>query len=208
MPQTFTPRAEIFVMDDDAAMRETLSNALQQEGFEVTCFADGDALLSLARARVPVCIFLEVGVPGSSGLDVLKKLHAEDCAAPVFAISARANIPMAVDAIRNGAHDFIEKPIRSNEIIARIKAAIGTFSLPGNGRRFPKMTTFHFPGCESLTRREREVLAQLALGASNKEAAQQLGLSFRTIEGHRANIMKKVGAKNAAELIRRILGDS
>src|SRR5471032_161343 len=106
MSENTTSRGEIFVMDDDAAMRETLSIALQQEGYEVICFADGDALLSLARTRVPACIFIEVRIPGKCGLDVLKKLHAENYPAPVFVISGQGDIPMAVDAIKNGAHDF------------------------------------------------------------------------------------------------------
>jgi FixJ family two-component response regulator len=208
MPQDAVFRAEIFVMDDDAAMRETLSIALREEGYDVICFADGAALLSLARTRIPACIFLEVRIPGKSGLDILKKLRAEGYPAPIFIISAQGDIPMAVDAIRNGALDFIEKPFCSSEIIALVKAAIGTLSQPHNGDGGSKISSLHLPGRQPLTRREREVLARLAVGASNKEAGRQLGVSSRTIEGHRANIMKKFGVRNAAELIRRVLGES
>jgi FixJ family two-component response regulator len=201
-------KGEIFVMDDDAAMRKTLSAALQEEGYEVICFADAAALLSLARTRIPACMFLEVRNPGKSGLDVLKKLRAEDYPAPIFVISGQGDIPTAVDAIKNGALDFIEKPICSSEIIARIKAAIGSFSQLGYGDGFPKMAALHLPGRAPLTRREREVLAWLTDGASNKEIARQLGVSSRTIEGHRASIMKKVGVRNATELIRRVLSEN
>jgi FixJ family two-component response regulator len=201
-------KGEIFVMDDDAAVRETLSLALQEEGYDVICFADGAALLSLARNRIPACIFLEVRLPGKSGLDILRQLRAKDYPAPIFIVSGQGDIPMAVDAIRNGALDFIEKPCRSSEIIARVKAAIGSLSQFHRSDDSSNVCSLHLPGREPLTRREREVLARLAVGASNKEAAQQLGLSPRTIEGHRSNIMKKIGVRNAAELIHRVLSES
>jgi FixJ family two-component response regulator len=207
MPQNLTSRAEIFVVDDDAATREALSIILQNEGYDVICFSDGDALLLSARLRVPACIFLEVRIPDKSGLDTLKKLRAEQYPSPVFIISGQADIPMAVDAIQNGAHDFLEKPFRCSEIIARVKA-IDTLLQDGNKNHYSKTFLPYLPGREPLTHREREVLAQIAIGSSNKEAGRQLGISPRTIEDHRANIMKKVGAKNAAELIRLIFSDS
>jgi FixJ family two-component response regulator len=207
MSQNTASRGEIFVMDDDAETREILSVALQEEGYEVICFADGAALLSLARTRIPACIFLEVRIPGKSGLDILRKLRADNYPAPVFIISGQGDIPMAVDAIRNGAFDFIEKPPCSSAMTARIKAAIGTLSQLQNESPCAKISSLQIPGREPLTRREREVLARLAVGASNKEAARQLGVSSRTIEGHRANIMKKVGVRNAAELIHRVFSE-
>ena len=207
MPRNATFRGEIFVMDDDAAMRETLSVALQEEGYDVICFADGAALLSAAKTRIPTCIFLELRHPGRSGLDILRKLRAENYSAPIFIISGQGDIPTAVEAIRSGALDFIEKPPCSIELVARIRAALGTLSQSRNDDPCAKISSLHVPGCEPLTRREREVLARLAVGASNKEAARQLGVSSRTIEGHRAKIMKKVGVRNAAELIHRVLSE-
>ena len=207
MPQHANSRSEIFVMDDDAEMRERLSVALQEEGYDVICFADGAALLSLAKTRVPACIFLEVRNPGKSGLDILKKLRAANYPAPVFIISGQGDIPTAVETIRNGALDFIEKPPCNNEMIARVRAAITTLPQAQNHSPCAKIPAPHIPGREPLTRREREVMERLAVGASNKEAARQLGLSSRTVEGHRASIMKKVGVRNAAELIHRVLSE-
>jgi FixJ family two-component response regulator len=161
----------------------------------------------LARTRVPACVFLEIRIPDKFGLDILKKLRSENHPAPIFITSGQGDISMAVDAIKSGAIDFIEKPFRSSEIIARVKA-IDTLSQVGNGSHYPKTFLPYLQGREPLTRREREVLEQIVAGASNKEAARQLGISSRTIEDHRANIMKKVGVKNAAELIRRVLSDS
>jgi FixJ family two-component response regulator len=196
-------RGEIFVVDDDPAVRETLSMVLSAAGYEVICFADGAALLAVARNRTPACILLDVHIPGKSGLDILKELHGEDYPAPIFMISGQGDITMAVSAIKSGALDFIEKPFRGTEIVARLNEAIGAYA-----RRHAQnssIATLHFPGREPLTRREREVLEQFTSGASNKEAGRTLGISPRTIEDHRANIMKKLGARNAADLVRIVM---
>ena len=204
MPWNATPRSEIFVVDDDLATREALSSALAAAGYEVVCFADGAALASQLRVHVPACIFIEVKVPERAGLDLLKKLREENCPAPIFVTSANGDIATAVEAVRSGAVDFIEKPIDGAGIVERMEAAIA--ELAGE-EGFPDIVT-HLPGCEPFTRREREVLARIAVGETNKEAARKLGLSSRTIEGYRASIMRKVGARNAAELLRRVLSQS
>jgi FixJ family two-component response regulator len=198
-------RGEIFVVDDDPAIRETLSVVLSAGGYHVICFADGAALLAVARTRTPSCILLDVHIPGKSGLDILKELHGEDYPAPIFMISGQGDIAMAVTAIKSGALDFIEKPFRGSEIVARLEDAIGAYERRHSENTASKIASLHFPGREPLTRREREVLAQFSSGASNKEAGRQLGISPRTIEDHRANIMKKLGARNAADLIRIVM---
>jgi FixJ family two-component response regulator len=205
MAEQTASRGEIFVVDDDAAVRDTLSMVLSAGGYEVICFADGAALLAVARTRTPACILLDVHIPGKSGLDILRELHGEDYPAPIFMISGQGDIPMAVNAIRYGALDFIEKPFRGSEIVARLNEAIGAFERRQKENATPKIGSLHFPGREPLTRREREVLEQFTAGASNKEAGRTLGISPRTIEDHRANIMKKLGARNAADLIRIVM---
>jgi len=205
MAENSPSRGEIFVVDDDPAVRETLSLVLSAGGYQVICFADGAALLAVARSRTPACILLDVHIPGKSGLDILKELHGEDYPAPIFMISGQGDISMAVSAIKNGALDFIEKPFRGSEIVARLDEAIDAYARRHADGQASKAASLHFPGREPLTRREREVLEQFASGASNKEAGRQLGISPRTIEDHRANIMKKLGARNAADLIRIVL---
>ena len=195
-------RGEIFVVDDDPAVRETLSMVLSAGGYQVICFADGAALLAVARGRTPACILLDVNIPGASGLDILKELHGEDYPAPIFMISGQGDIAIAVSAIKNGALDFIEKPFRGSEIVVRLDEAIAAYARRRADDSASRIASLHFPGREPLTRRERDVLEQFISGASNKEAGRHLGISPRTIEDHRANIMKKLGARNAADLIR------
>lgn len=205
MPWNAISRGEVFVIDDDVATRETLSNTLREEGYDVISFADGSSLLSYTRTRTPVCIFVEVGRTDRSGFDLLKKLRSENCPAPIFVTSAEGTVPMAVDAIRSGAFDFIAKPIRGCEIAVRLDAALDEFSqsaIPDDVAELP----LYIPGCEPLTSREREVLARLAIGETNKQIARHLGLSARTVEGYRAGIMRKSGARNATELLRRVFG--
>jgi FixJ family two-component response regulator len=162
-------------------------------------------LLSVARGRTPSAILLDVHIPGKSGLDILRELHGEDYPAPIFMISGQGDIAMAVSAIKNGALDFIEKPFRGSEIVARLDEAIDAYARRQSLSPASNIASLHFPGREPLTRREREVLEQFTTGASNKEAGRTLGISPRTIEDHRANIMKKLGAKNAADLVRIVM---
>jgi len=199
MPGNTLSKGEVFVVETDAASREQLSAALQQSAYDVICFADGASLLSEAKARMPACVLMELP-PDRSGLDMLRRLRQENCMAPVLVTSANGSIAMAVDAIKSGAADFIEKPFRTHDIVGRIDAAIDEFAQPRTSRQG------WLPGCEPLTAREADVLEHLAAGLTNKEIARRMHLSARTVEGYRAGILKKAGAKNVTDLLRRIFG--
>ncbi|MCA1468250.1 response regulator transcription factor [Bradyrhizobium sp. IC3195] len=199
MPGNMHSKGEVFVIDTDAASREQLSAALEQSAYDVICFADGASLLSEAKTRMPACVLLEMP-PDRSALEVLRQLREENCMAPVLVTSANGSIAMAVDAIKSGATDFIEKPFRTHDIVNRIDAAIDQFARPGAiGQRW-------LPGCEPLTAREADVLEHLAAGLTNKGIARRMHLSARTVEGYRAGVLKKAGAKNVTDLLRRIFG--
>jgi two-component system, LuxR family, response regulator FixJ len=199
---------EIIIVDDDAAVRDALSVVFSLEGYHVSSFGDGQSLLNAARARTPACVILDVHMPGRSGLDILKELNAEDWSAPIFIISGQGDIPMAVEAIKNGALDFIEKPFDANTVVTRVREAIEAWERRKASGNSGGVASIPFPGRDMLTPREREVLSEIASGASNKEAGRHLGISPRTIEVHRARIMEKLGAKNAADLVRIVMSET
>lgn len=191
---------EIFIVDDDPGVRATLTTIFERAGYRVVAFADGPSFLAHARGATPRSVILDVHIPGRSGLDILRELHAQDYPAPIFIVSGQGDIPMAVDAIRAGALDFIEKPFRGGEVVERVKQAVDAYSV--RKQDDPSLPDLYFPGREPLTRREREVLATILNGASAKEAGRTLGISHRTIEVHRAKLMEKLGAQNVTDLMR------
>jgi two-component system response regulator FixJ len=194
----------LFVVDDDASIRAALAHVFTRHGYEVTAFAEGDSFLGVARTWRPTCILLDVNMPGRSGISVLKELNAEHYGAPIFIISAQRDIPLAVDAIKAGAFDFIEKPFDPDAVVARVGRGIADWKgLVSDGAG--QMQTLKFAGAERLTPREHQVLCQIAGGASNREAGKRLAISSRTVEVHRARIMGKIGARNAADLVRIVL---
>ena len=191
----------VYIVDDDPAVRDALSVLFNMEGYVVETFSDGDTFIQSASKSVPACVMLDVHMPGRSGIEILKALNAENYPAPIFIISGQGDIPMAVEAIRNGAFDFIEKPFSAESVLDRVKEAVTAMK-----QREEEDRSQTFEGADLLTRRELEVLKQITDGASNKEAGRTLGISPRTVEVHRARIMEKLGARNAADLVRIVLG--
>ena len=195
---------QIFIVDDDPMVLNALSIVFSRGGYQVKGFAEGASFLAAARAHIPTCIILDVHMPGRSGLDILRELNAQQYPAPIFIISGLGDIPMAVEAIKNGALDFIEKPFDASTVVSRVREAVEAWvRRRSNGNMLPRA----FPGQDLLTARERDVLSQIASGSSNKQAGRELGISPRTIEVHRARIMEKLGAKNAADLVRIVLSE-
>lgn len=197
---------EIFMLDDDPSLGDLLSAVLDADGYRMTCFRDEDAFSRVVRLRKPACILLDVYLPRRSGLEILKDLDARRYPAPIIVISARASVPMAVEAIKAGAFDVVEKPFDPALFSVRLRAMIDAWkrAQEQNAASFGP----DFPGYRRLTQRERQVLTEIAAASSNKEAAAHLGLSPRTIEVHRAHIMMKLGTKNTADLIRFVMGSA
>jgi two-component system, LuxR family, response regulator FixJ len=207
MSVTDTSAREIFIVDDDPLVLNALSVVLSREGYHVTGFGEGASFLAAAKTRTPTCVILDVHMPGQSGLDVLKELNAQQYPAPIFIISGVGDIPMAVEAIKNGALDFIEKPFDAATVVTRVREAVEAFARRAQ-HGGADVVSRTFTGHDLLTARERDVLGQIAAGSSNKQAGRELGISPRTIEVHRARIMEKLGAKNAADLVRIVLSES
>jgi two-component system response regulator FixJ len=201
--ETGVKMTEVFIVDDDHLVRDALSIVLADAGFQATGFADAESFLEVARWRTPQCVLIDVHLPGCSGLELLKTLNTRRYRAPIFVISGRGDIPTAVDAIRNGAIDYIEKPFDPANVVVRVRDAVQAWQNPGQD---DGVLAHDFYGHERLTARERDVLERIARGASNKETGGDLGISSRTVEVHRARIMEKLGAKNAADLMRIVLG--
>lgn len=202
---SFTDNALIFIVDDDKSVGDALDLLMRIEGFSARIFPDGGSFLEAVRLEKPACVILDLQLPGQSGLAILKELSGTKFGAPIIVMSGESDIATAVAAMKNGALDFLEKPFPATVMLDKVRDAVTTYRKSANGRIHGLAD---FPGRHLLTGREREVLGQVAAGASNKEAGRRLGISPRTVEVHRARIMDKLGARNAADLMRIVLSQN
>ena len=206
MAQQAMPAGEVVLVDNDPAARAVLAAAFAAAGYGVAVFTDAASFLAAARRQTPAAVLIDLQLPDQSGIDVLKDIDARHFGAPVFIVAADADIAVAVEAVKNGAFDCLLKSCDAGLVVARVAEAIAVFAERHVAPRPADGAPFTFAGQALLTPREREVLALIAAGASNKEAGRRLGISPRTIEVHRARIMEKIGARNAADLVRIVLG--
>lgn len=197
--------SDLFIVDDDAMMRDALSVVFTLAGYRVTGFVDGETFLAVARDRTPAAVLLDLHLPAKSGLVVLRELDARSYPAPIFVVTGDSDVGSAVEAVKSGAFDYLVKPLDASAIVARVRSAITAFARRDGSAVGKIGLPADFPGQSLLTPREREVLSQIAEGASNKEVGRRLGISPRTVEVHRARLMEKIGARNAADLVRIVL---
>lgn len=193
------------IVDDDPSMRDALAVVFMLADYRVSLFPDAEAFLATAPVQQPAALIIDLHLPGLSGLSLLKRLNAARYAAPIIMISADSGVSNAVEAVKCGAFDYLTKPLDGRDLVARVGMAIAAFERENQTQAAPKIA-YDFPGHAALTPRERQVLGEIANGASNKEVGRRLGISPRTVEVHRARIMTKIGARNAADLVRIVLG--
>jgi RNA polymerase sigma factor (sigma-70 family) len=192
-------KATVFVVDDDQAMRNSLKWLIESVGVPVESFASADDFLAHFQAGRPGCLVLDVRMPGMSGLELLEHLAQKGLRIPAVIITGHGDVPMAVRAMKSGAVDFIEKPFNDEVLLDAIRRAMAFEEQQRSQyseHRQIKERLGH------LTPREHEVMEMVCDGRSNKEIANMLGVSAKTIEAHRARVMEKMQAGSLAELVR------
>jgi FixJ family two-component response regulator len=192
-------RGIVFVVDDDPSIREALDSLLRSVGLGVKTFASARDFLASKRPDVPSCLVLDVQLPGLNGLDLQRELAKAEVQIPIIFITGHGDIPMSVRAIKAGAAQFLTKPFRAQELLDAIQQCIERDRAAREQRSQVDDLRQRY---DSLTSREREVMALVASGLLNKQIAVELGLSEITIKVHRAKVMQKMQAKSLAELVR------
>jgi FixJ family two-component response regulator len=189
----------VFVIDDDESMRRALTNLFQSVGLQVEAFGSAPELLQRKLPDVASCLVLDIRLPGLSGLDFQSELAKSNIHIPIIFMTGHGDIPMTVRAMKGGAIDFLTKPFRDQDMLDAVVAAI---ERDRKRREADKIVANLQTLFETLTPRERDVLALVASGLMNKQVAAELGLAEITVKIHRGHIMKKMGARSLADLVR------
>jgi FixJ family two-component response regulator len=189
----------VFVVDDDASMREALKNLLRSVGHEVETFGNAQEFLSSYRSDAPGCLILDVRLPGLSGLDLQRQLAEANVHLPIVFITGHGDIQMSVRAIKAGAVEFLTKPFRDQDLLDAVQQAVDRDRVTRAEQA--EMTDLR-ARYESLSPREKEVMGLVVKGHLNKQIAGEIGTSEATVKLHRGNLMKKMRAGSLADLIR------
>lgn len=189
----------IIIVDDDAAVREALSDLVQSAGFHSACFASAGDLLESDVLDSPGCLVLDVRMPRSSGLDLQRRLAQKGDVKPIIFLTGHGDIPMSVQAMKAGAVDFLTKPVRDQDLLDAITAAI---ALDSERRARGVVIERNMKRLKVLTQRERDVLQEVVRGRQNKQIAFDLGISDVTVKLHRSNAMRKMEVSSVGELVR------
>ena len=192
----------VFVVDDDFGVRSSIRVLMKSIGLPATPYASAKEFLAAYDAAQPGCLVLDIRMPGMSGLELQEELNSRGAVLPVIFVSGHADIPMAVEAMRHGAFDFLQKPFRDQDLLDRINQALDK---DAGSRRMLAERNMIRKRLDSLTPREHEVLDLVVAGKANKVIAGDLNLSQRTVEIHRARVMEKMEAHSLAHLVRMVL---
>lgn len=202
MTEVVAPRAVVHVIDDDEAMRESLAFLLDTSGLAARTYESATVFLARLDDAEPGVIVTDVRMPEMSGLELVKRLKAREVALPIIMITGHGDVPLAVEAMKAGVVDFLEKPFEEGSLLAAIRTALADSSKVDEDHaereRLRKVL-------DSLSPREHEVLDGVVAGKLNKVIAHELGISPRTVEVYRANVMSKTGAAGLSELVRMVM---
>jgi FixJ family two-component response regulator len=199
MPRPDSGEPIVFVIDDDASVRNALSNLFRSVGLRVQVFGSAPEFLQSKLADAPSCLVLDIRLPGPSGLDFQAELATANIHIPIIFMTGHGDIPMTVQAMKAGAVDFLSKPFRDQDMLDAVSTAIERDRQRRQGEQVTHDLRTRF---ESLTPREREILALVAAGLMNKQIAAEIDLAEITVKIHRGRVMKKLGARSLADLVR------
>jgi FixJ family two-component response regulator len=189
----------VLIIDDDAGLRESLGRLLLSAGIEAQLFASIPDFLKADRPKGPTCLVLDVRLPGRSGLDFQRELNASDIQIPIIFITGYGDVPMSVQAMKGGAIEFLTKPFRDQDLIDAIQTGLARNRARLENEKAAAAIRERF---ESLSPREREIMAQVARGRLNKQIAGDIGISEATVKVHRSNLMRKLQLRSLPELSR------
>jgi RNA polymerase sigma factor (sigma-70 family) len=192
------PEPTVYVIDDDDSIRELLAWLMQRNRIRVETFADARSFFGAWRDEGPSCLVLDLHLPDMNGLEVQRLLIDRGVTMPVIFLSGRADVPRAVHAVKSGAVDFIEKPFDYKRIVALVQESLGRDAERRAGRDRLRRVAQRMA---TLTQREREVLDRVVAGKMNREIAEALDISIKTVEAHRSRIMEKLEVGSVAELV-------
>lgn len=191
----------VFIVDDDEAVRESLEDLLDSVGIRVRVFASAIDFLAGYSADEPGCLILDVRMPGMSGLELQQELNRRKILLPVIILTGHGDVPMAVQAMKQGALDFIQKPFRDQDLLDQVNHA-----LHNSNEQYDKQQQIEQikQQLQTLTTREHQIMQMIIEGKANKVIAAELDLSQRTVEVHRANVMHKLQVCSVADLVRMV----
>jgi FixJ family two-component response regulator len=198
-----TKKGTVYVVDDDEAVRDSLQWLLEGQDYRVRCFESGESFLSRYDAREVACLIVDIRMGGMTGIELQNHLLEIHSPLPLVFITGHGDVPMAVDSMKKGAMDFIQKPFKEDQLLVLVERMLDQ----------ARMTFADYKSAADrealiarLTLRESQVMGRIVAGRLNKQIADDLGISIKTVEAHRANIMEKLSANSIADLLKIALG--
>ena len=198
-------RGTVYVVDDDEAVRDSVQWLLEGQDFRVRCFESAETFLARYDPREVACMIVDIRMSGMSGLELQDRLVERGSPLPIAIVTGHGDVPLAVDTMKKGALDFIQKPFKEEQLISLVERMLEQARINFSAQQ---QTASRDALLAKLTGRESQVLERIVAGRLNKQIADDLGISIKTVEAHRANIMEKLGATTVADLLKIALGQN